>query len=149
MNKFAKNRNFSFSDLSQIILENINQIFKQSIILTLIFIGLSFFIKPTYSTKSVLYPYKNASNMSSLLQSSVGIASLYPNQSDDLSRIYVDLFKSNDFIESTLNKVIYDRNNEETSVFDLKYSQELKKFNQDQINLIIHKSLIEIGRAHV
>ncbi|MCH1416810.1 MAG: hypothetical protein L7V30_04775 [Gammaproteobacteria bacterium] len=143
MNQFAKKRDISFSDLLKVILENINQIFKHSLILTLIFIGLSFLIKPSFSTTSVLFPYKNASNMSSLLQSTIGIASMYPNQSDDLSRIYVDLFKSNDFIESTLNKVIFDRNNEESSIFDLKYSEELEEFNQDQINMIIYKSLID------
>ena len=143
MNQFAKKRDISFSDLLKVILENINQIFKHSLILTLIFIGLSFLIKPSFSTTSVLFPYKDASNMSSLLQSTIGIASMYPNQSDDLSRIYVDLFKSNDFIESTLNKVIFDRNNEESSIFDLKYSEELEEFNQDQINMIIYESLID------
>ena len=143
MNKFSENRNLNYKYFIKSIWHKKFALVQSSIATALFFLAIFFLIKPEYSTNSVLFPYKQSSGISNLLQSSLPVSFSSQNQSDDLTRIYVELFESSDFLISTFNEKILNKDGKKVSIYDIKYTDELSKYNDRQIDVIIHKSIVD------
>tara|TARA_Y100000590_G_scaffold464223_1_gene633143 strand:+ start:681 stop:1628 length:948 start_codon:yes stop_codon:yes gene_type:complete len=141
MNEFSKTREIDYLKLFEHVLKHKAFIVRYSILSGILFFLLSFIVKPSFSTYSVLLPYKSSNNLTGLMQSSLALG--FPDQSDDYSRLYEELFEGYDFIVNVLDDLILDQNGSEISIYSYKYDDSLSEFRNNQIKSIIYEDLIK------